>query len=59
MRKFHLYQDFYIPIHNRYEQLVIQVVQYGTQGWVKSIKKEAVLEEFIIPLPFLKNAPFN
>jgi hypothetical protein len=37
----------------------VQVVSYGTKGWIKTEKKEFIIKEFTIPLPFLKREPYN
>lgn len=58
-KKYQFNQEFYIPVHNRFEKILIEIVTYVTEGWFKGKHKEHVVKEFCIPLPFLKDEPFN
>lgn len=46
-------QDFYIPITNRFDVLVLEIISYVTTGLFQGQHKEFVIKEYHVPVPSL------
>lgn len=58
-RNYNFNQDFYIPIHNKFETITVKIFTVETDKWYKKTLKEQLIKKFKIPLPFLKQEPYN
>jgi hypothetical protein len=50
-------QQFYIPIHNYFNTLTIEIVNQLSKGWIRKYKQEFVLAKFDIRLPDIRINP--
>lgn len=39
-------QDFYIPIHNRYSMIRIQIINTVSEGWLRGKQAQTILKDF-------------
>jgi hypothetical protein len=46
-------QDFYIPITNRFDVLVLEILSYVTTGLFQGQHKEHVIKDYHVPIPAL------
>ena len=44
------HQRFYLPIHNHFNQLILEILFYENEGWFREKRKELNIATIIIPL---------
>ena len=52
-------QLFFIPIHNKFEIIKIEIINVVSEGWFTDSKKRDVIASFEIPIPDLHDPMFE
>ena len=52
-------QRFYIPVHNPFNTLKIDIITMINDGWLKDHVKENLIASYEIRLPDIDKAPFD
>lgn len=50
---------FFIPIHNKFEIIKIEIINVVSEGWFTDSKKRDVIASFEIPIPDLHDPMFE
>ena len=52
-------QKFFIPVHNHFNTLKIEVINMLNDGWFREHVKETIIASFDIRLPDIDKDPFD
>lgn len=52
-------QRFYIPVHNPFNTLKIDIINFMNDGWFRDHHKENLIASYEIRLPDIDKAPFD
>ena len=52
-------QNFYIPVHNHFNTLKIEIINSLNDGWFREHVKESIIGSYEIRMPDIDKAPFD
>jgi hypothetical protein len=52
-------QSFYIPVHNHFNTLRVEIINSLNDGWFRDHVKETIIASFDIRMPDIDKSPFD